>query len=108
MKPTDKSNYLHFKSTHPNHCKVAIPYGQFIRIDGICTQDDDYTRNCEAKAKHFIRRGYPTKIVREAYRKCLLKQEEKKREKDSRGDENKKEKNNKLENEHKLFIITKY
>lgn len=35
VKETDKSNYLHFASAYPSHCKKAIPYGQFEHISRI-------------------------------------------------------------------------
>lgn len=54
VKDTGKSNYLHFTSAHPSHCKRAIPYGQFERIIiRKCTKETDCMRNCEEKAAHF-------------------------------------------------------
>lgn len=57
VKPTDKSNYLHFSSAHPPHCKKSLSYSQFLRINKICTKDEDFERNSEDKSKHFQRRG---------------------------------------------------
>ena len=31
-KPTKKQLYLDFSSNHPEHCKVAIPYSQALRV----------------------------------------------------------------------------
>ena len=38
---------IHYSSSHPPHCKKAIPYGQFLRLRRICSDDDEY----EAKSK---------------------------------------------------------
>lgn len=101
LKPTDKSNYPHFSSAHPLHCKLAIPYGQFQRISRICTKDEDFARNCEDKAKHFARKGYPVKTIRDAYEKCLRKRQHEPQV------GNRVRERNEVE-EHKLFMITKY
>lgn len=105
VKPTDKSNYLHYKSAHPIHCKTAIPYGQFIRIDGICTKDSDFIRHCEDKTRHFIRRGYPENVIKKAYKKCVLKRKGRKENNEIKSDERKKDTE---VNERTLFMITKY
>ena len=41
-KPTDTQSYLEYSSSHPPHCKKAIPYGQFLRLRRICSDDDVY------------------------------------------------------------------
>ena len=40
-KETDTHNYLLFSSFHPDHCKRAIPYNQFLRLRLLCSDDDD-------------------------------------------------------------------
>ena len=37
-KPTDKQNYLHYKSEHPLPLKNNIPFGQILRIKRICSE----------------------------------------------------------------------
>ena len=41
-KETDTHNYLHFSSLHPDHCKRAIPYSQFLRLRRLCSDDNDF------------------------------------------------------------------
>ena len=41
-KETDRNAYLHYKSYHPSKLKENIPYGQFIRIKRICTNNNDH------------------------------------------------------------------
>ena len=53
VKPTDSASYLHYQSAHPRHCIKGIPYGQFLRIRRICTDDSDS--------------GYPAHFVANAF-----------------------------------------
>ena len=39
-KPTDSHLYLPFSSSHPLHCKRAIPYGVALRIKSNCSTDN--------------------------------------------------------------------
>ena len=49
-KETDTHNYLHYTSLHPNHCKRAVTYSQFLRLRRICSNDDDFaTKAAEMK-----------------------------------------------------------
>ena len=62
-KPTDSHNYLRFESSHPRHCMQGLPYSQFLRVRRICTREEDFVRHCENLRSHFIRRGYPTRLL---------------------------------------------
>jgi len=65
-KPTDSHNYLLYNSAHPKKCKESIPYSQFLRIRRICTNIEDYDRHIVMLSKHFLRRGYPLKLLETA------------------------------------------
>lgn len=41
-KETDRNTILHSSSFHPDHIISNIPYGQFVRLRRICSEDDDY------------------------------------------------------------------
>ena len=69
-KPTDSNNYLHFYSAHPLHCKRGIPFGQFLRLRRICSEDGSFVRHSATKAKHLLRRKYPTELVIRAFEKA--------------------------------------
>ena len=71
VKPTDSAAYLHFKSAHPRHCIKGIPFGQFLRIRRICSDEMDFFEHCVTKGRHFIRRGYPEPFVTNAFFKAL-------------------------------------
>jgi hypothetical protein len=62
-KPTDTHNYLLFTSSHPAHTKRGGPYGQFLRIRRNCTLDVDYDKHSQYIKEHYLKRGYPLKIV---------------------------------------------
>ena len=57
-KETD-TNYLHFTSFHPRHCKQAIPYSQFLRLRRICSNDVDFSEKADEMLTLFKQRGYP-------------------------------------------------
>ena len=71
-KPTDKQNYLHYKSEHPLQLKNSIPFGQILRVKRICSEAKEFIRNCHKMLSKFIQRGYPVNITREAYHKSTL------------------------------------
>ena len=49
VKPTDSASYLHFDSAHPKHCIQGIPFGQFLRICRICSDEQDSFDHCVTK-----------------------------------------------------------
>jgi hypothetical protein len=65
-KPTDSHSYLMYDSAHPQRCKDSIPYGQFLRIRRICSQECDYEKHVIELTAHFFNRGYPITFLEEA------------------------------------------
>ena len=41
----------------------GLPYSQFLRVRRICSREEDFIRHCENLRTHFIRRGYPTRLL---------------------------------------------
>jgi hypothetical protein len=65
-KPTDSHSYLQYSSSHPQRCKDSIPYSQFLRVRRICSSTVDFDNNVLMLMVHFLRRGYPMKLLEEA------------------------------------------
>ena len=64
-KPTDTYNYVLFSSAHPLHCKLGIPYSQFLRIRRICTflTDFDMGLNLSHPLEEHMRRSLKYAIL---------------------------------------------
>src|SRR5215813_2514280 len=69
-KPTDRKQYLHFKSCHPKHSKRGIPYAQLLRIKRICSKEQDFISDSTELMKSFSQRGYPKHILDSAISKA--------------------------------------
>ena len=70
VKPTDRNNYLPFDSAHPYHYKKGLPYGQFLRIQRICSREENYPHHCVGKAALLRQKGYQQSLIDEAYVKA--------------------------------------
>ena len=70
-KPTDKQNYLHYKSEHPLPLKNSILFGQILRIKRICSEAKEFMKNCTKMLSKFTLRGYPKIITQQAYHKTF-------------------------------------
>ena len=68
-KKTDTHNYLHFSSFHPDHCKRAIPYSQFLRLRRFCSDDDDFLIKSREMMTFFTQRGYALTSLEQDLRK---------------------------------------
>ena len=57
-KPTDRQNFLHRKSCHPEVLKKSIPYGQALRGRRICSDVNDFGEFCNNLKTAFLKRGF--------------------------------------------------
>ena len=69
-KPTDKFQYLNFKSCHPFHQKVNLPYALALRIKRICSDTKDFEQHCHTLKHHLRLRGYKLGLIKEGIRKA--------------------------------------
>ena len=78
-KPTDRQNYLHRTSEHPESLKANIRYSQALRIKRICSTDNDLHQSCKSLQEKFIKRGYNEEEVSKQINKAKEKPRKKKK-----------------------------
>ena len=64
-KPTDRQSYLYRTSTHPEHLKKSIPYGQALCLKKICSQEGEFNNACKQLTEKMKIRGYKEKEIQE-------------------------------------------
>ena len=69
VKPTDRHQYLHFSSAHPNHTKRSLVFSQTLRMCRLCSNESDFERNKEKMRSWFVKREYPEKLIDSEIRK---------------------------------------
>ena len=72
VKPTDRHQYLHSKSAHPNHAKRSIAYSQPLRLSRICSYKNDFEKHLEEMKSWFRVRGYPDNLVKKGTSKVCF------------------------------------
>lgn len=66
-KPTAGNSYLHFKSCHHPRWINNIPKSQFCRLKQNCTRTEDFTTHGNYLTKKFLEKGYPPKLIDDAF-----------------------------------------
>ena len=61
VKGTDRHQYLHYASSHPNHTKRSIVYSQALRVKRICSEEKDLEHPAHEMGSWFPKRPYPNK-----------------------------------------------
>ena len=75
-KPTDKFQYLNFKSCHPYHQKSNLPYALALRLRRICSNTTDFQQHCTTLTHHLRKRGYKLGMIKEGIRKAATRTRE--------------------------------
>ena len=65
VKDTDRHQYLHYTSSHPNHAKRPIVCSQTLRIKRICSEEKDFEQHIHQMKSWFQKRVYPNKVLDE-------------------------------------------
>ena len=63
VKPTDRHQYLHYSSSHPEHTKRSIVFSQTLRVSRICSREKDFQDHCLQMRSWFLKRKYPEKLI---------------------------------------------
>ena len=66
---TDKHQYLHCTSAHPDHTKRSVAFSQALRISRICSNKTDFERHLDHVESWFQARGYPKDLVQKLMNK---------------------------------------
>ena len=70
-KPTDSHLYLPFSSSHPSHCKRAVPFGVALRIKRNCSTNDFLQNRCKEYKRYLKSQNYPAELVDKQFDKAL-------------------------------------
>ena len=65
IKPTDRDQFLHYKSSYPSHIKNSIPFSQDLRISRPCSSQNGFNAHTSHLKDWFLAREYPQKVVKE-------------------------------------------
>ena len=55
IKPTDPHQYLHYKSSHPDHIKRSTVYSQTLRASRLCSFKEDFVDHSEKMKTWFLK-----------------------------------------------------
>ena len=56
--------FLDPTSCHPYHCKKGIPYSQTLRLNRICSDNNNFDKRCKELESWLLEKGYSAKMVR--------------------------------------------
>ena len=59
IKSTDKHQYLHYTSAHPDHTKRSIVFSQAVRVSRIRYNKTDFERHLDDMKAWFQAKSYP-------------------------------------------------
>ena len=69
---TDRHQYLHINSSHPDHTKRSITYSQALRLTKICTFENDFLRHRDEMKTWSQRRCYYEDVINTEMKKLIF------------------------------------
>ena len=69
-KKTDTHQYLDYRSCHPKHVKMGIPYGQALRLRRIYELDEVFEEKLGELRRYLLKRGFRTEVVDGQLQRC--------------------------------------
>ena len=85
MKPTDRHQYLHYLSSHPEYTKRSIVYSQTLRVNRLCSLKKDTNSHKLNMREWFIKRGYPESATEKEMKRVRFSKQGQKPEKVEKG-----------------------
>ncbi|XP_068691550.1 uncharacterized protein [Montipora foliosa] len=70
-KPTESHLYLPYNSSHPDHCKKAIPYGVALRIRRNCSTNASFVKRCSGYKSHLKQQNYNGNLVDKQFERAM-------------------------------------
>ena len=64
VKPNDTYQFLDLSSSHLYHCKKGIPYNQALRLNRICSDNENFDKRCIDLEEYLRERAYNGKMIR--------------------------------------------
>ena len=75
IKPTDRHQYLHYSSSHPDHTKKSIIYSQTLRLSRLCSKEINFIQHRKEMKSWFLKRGYPVALIQNEMDKVKFKRQ---------------------------------
>ena len=69
VNPTDRHQFLHYTSSHPDHTKRSIVFSQVQRVSRICSEKADFLKHLEKMKSWFLVGGYPKDLIESEMKK---------------------------------------
>ena len=63
VKSTDRHQFLHYTSSHPEHTKRSIVFGQYLRVCRICSTAQNFRKHATEMKSWFYKSGHPKGLV---------------------------------------------
>ena len=76
IKPTNRHQYLHYASSHPEHTKRSVVCSQTLRISRLCSEENNFKNYRSQMKSWFLKREYPEKLIENEMRKVKFCKEE--------------------------------
>ena len=63
VKSTDRHQYLHYLSAHPNHTKQSVVFDWTLCISKLCSYEKNLIKRKANIKSWFLKREYPEKLI---------------------------------------------
>ena len=76
LKSIDRSQYLHYASSHPEHTERSTVFSETLRISRLCSKENNFKNYRSQMKSWFLKREYPEKLIENETRKVKFCKEE--------------------------------